>query len=253
MLKTVCSCVLLAVASIGLWGQDAILLSKQVHQNPDQDGVYYPGPEVTAPIMLRTVLALYPSGEAAKDIQGMTAMAMVIDSKGIPQHIQVLHSHGDEFDQAAIAAVQHTKFEPGKLGGSPVPVWIDVRVVFHTDRSPAFPQVLIAERDLAPPDDEQLEDKRHRPLSYTPPFPIHTVDADFMDPFAAHPFVQVAVVDVIVSSGGLPKEVRIARGLGFGLDQKAVAAVWHYRFMPATSKGKPVEARRSVMVAFAKF
>ena len=121
------------------------------------------------------------------------------------------------------------------------------------DRSQAIPEILITERDLPPPDASQLEDKHHKPLSYTPPIPIHTVDADFADPFAKHPYVQVAIVAVLVNEEGLPKEVRVVRGLGFGLDKKAEAAVWQYRFLPATSKGKPIAARRNVMVEFAKF
>jgi TonB family protein len=147
----------------------------------------------------------------------------------------------------------HSTFEPGRLAGKPVPVWIDVRVVFHSDRSKAIPQVVITERDLPPPDESQLEDKHHNPLSYTPPFPIHTVDADFADPFAQHPFVQVAVVTVLVGEDGLPKDVHVRRGLGFGLDEKAAAAVKHYRFLPATQKGKVIAASRDVMVSFVKF
>jgi hypothetical protein len=143
----------------------------------------------------------------------MTVLAMVIDTNA-PAHIQVLHKHGEAFDQAAIAALQHSAFEPGKLGGRPVPVWISVRVVSHSNRSQAVSQVLITERDLSFPDESQLEDKHHNPLSYTPPFPIHTVDADFADPSATHPYVQVAIVEVLVSEEGLPKEVRVVRGLG---------------------------------------
>lgn len=243
----------LALAGTGLWAQDAVTLSRQIHQAPDQDGVYYTGPEVTAPEMVRTRVVPYPFDVPDKDIQGMTVMAMVIGANGIPAHIQILHSHGDAFDQSAIAAVEHSEFEPGRLGDKPVPVWIDVRVVFHANRSEALPQVLITERDLALPDESKLEDKHHKPLSYTPPYPIHTVDADFADPFAKHPFVQVAVVSALVGTDGLPNEVRIRRGLGFGLDEKAVEAVKHYRFMPATSKGKLVEARRDIPVNFAKF
>jgi hypothetical protein len=37
------------------------------------------------------------------------------------------------------------------------------------------------------------------------------------------------------------------------LDEKAKAAVLHYKFFPATRKGKPIEARRNVMVSFSKF
>jgi hypothetical protein len=63
----------------------------------------------------------------------------------------------------------------------------------------------------------------------------------------------VAIVEVLVSEQGLPKHVHVRRGLGFGLDEKAAAAVMHYKFLPATNKGKPVEALREVMVSFAKF
>jgi TonB family protein len=244
---------LLALTATGIGAQDAASSSRQYHQAPDRDGVYYVGPEVTAPRMVRTVMVPYPDAVSTKDIQGMTVLAMVIDANGTPEHIQVLHKHGDAFDQAAIAAVKQSKFEPGRLGDKPVPVWIDVRIVFRSNRSQAVPQVLITERDLPPPDESQLQDKHYKPLSYTPPFPIHTVDADFADPFAAHPYVQVAIVAVLVSEEGLPKEVRIVRGLGFGLDAKAEAAVWHYRFLPATKKGQPIAARRNVMVDFAKF
>jgi TonB family protein len=244
---------MLAMIAAKASSQDAILLSQQIHPEPDQDGIYYSGPEVTAPRMVRTVSALYPSGSYGKDLQGMTVLAMVIDAKGVPDHIQVLHHHGDYFDQAALAAVKHSVFVPGQLAGKPVPVWIDVRVVFHADRTPAVPQVLITERDLAPPDPSKLEDKHHRPLSYTPPYPIHTVDADFADPFAKHPVVQVAVVEVLVGLDGLPKEVHVRRGLGFGMDQKAEAAVWHYKFLPATDKGKPIVARRNLLVDFVEF
>lgn len=253
MKPKMCALAVLALTATGLRGKDAESVSRSIHQAPDQDGVYYAGPEVTAPRMLRTVLALYPSGVSTKDAQGMTVMAMVIGADGKPSHIQLLHGHGDQFDRNALAAVMHSTFEPGLLAGKPVPVWIDLRVVFHSDHSDAIPQVIIAERDLPAPDESQLEDKHHKPLSYTPPFPIHTVDADFADPFTKHPWVQVAVVTVLVGEDGLPKDVHVRRGLGFGLDEKATAAVQHYKFFPATEKGKPVEARRDVLVSFSKF
>lgn len=246
-------CAFLAFAALSAWGQDAVMMSREIHQTPDQDGVYYAGPEVGAPELVRTVLALYPDGVHGKDVQGMTVMAMVVGADGVPAHIQVLHSHGDLFDQSAIAAVMHSTFEPGKLAGKPVPVWIDVRVVFQSDRRRAIPQVLITERDLPPPDESKLEDKHHNPLSYTPPFPLHIVDADFADPFVKHPWMQVALVEVLVSEEGMPKEVYVRRGLGFGLDEKAAAAVKHYRFFPATQKGKAIAARRDVVVSFAEF
>jgi TonB family protein len=244
---------LLALAATGLWGQDSVTSNPQFHQTPDRDGVYYVGPEVTPPTLVLTTSVPYPYGVPLKDVEGFTGLAMVIESNGTPAHIQLLHSHGDAFDQGAIAAVKQSKFEPGKLGGKPVPVWIDVRVVFHANRSQALPQLLIAERDLPPPDSSRFVDKHQKPLSYVPPIPIHIVDADFADPFTKHPFVQVAIISVLVKEDGLPKEVRVRRGLGFGLDKKAEAAVWHYRFLPALRKGRPIEARTEIPVSFVKF
>jgi TonB family protein len=244
---------LLALAAVTVPAQNTIPQIRQVHQAPDKDGVYYAGPEVTAPRLLNTVYVPFPEGVPARDIQGMTVLAMVIDANGIPAHIQILHSHGETFDQATLAAVKHSVFAPGRLGDKPVPVWIDIRVVFRANRSQTVPEVLVTERDLPLPDESRFLDKHHNPLSYTEPIAIHTVDADFTDPFVTHPWVQEAVVSVLVGEDGLPKEVRVKRGLGFGLDKKAEAAVWRYRFLPATRKGRPIAATREVLVDFAKF
>jgi len=246
-------CALTALVAIGAWTHSAASPLWQVHQVPDQDGVYYVGPEVTSPRLVRTVYVPYPDGLSSKSVQGMTVLAMIIQADGIPAPIQVLHSHGDAFDRLAIAAVKQSTFAPGRLGDKPVPVWIDVRVVFRANRSLATPQVLITERDLPPPDEAQFEDKHRNPLSYTEPIPIHTVDADFVDPFVTHPYEQAAVVTVLVGVDGLPKDVRVKRGLGFGLDKKAEAAVWRYKFLPATKKGQPIAEQREVIVSFANF
>jgi hypothetical protein len=45
---------LLALTAISLQAQDAIFLSRQVHQAPDKDGVFYAGPKDTARNIRRT-------------------------------------------------------------------------------------------------------------------------------------------------------------------------------------------------------
>jgi TonB family protein len=244
---------MLTAASTGLVAENAAPMFWHYHQVPDKDGVYYVGPEVSEPKLVKTVYALYPSGTPAKQLEGMTVMAMVIDAKGIPTHIELLHPHGEYFDQAAIAAVKKSAFEPGKLNGKPVPVWIDVRVVYQANLSKTTPQVVIAERDLPVPDDAKFLDKNGKLKPETPPVLIHSVDADYVDPFAKHPFVQVARLSVLVGVNGEPKSAVLMRGLGFGLDEKAKAAVMHYHFIPATRHGTPIEARVDVMVPFATF
>jgi TonB family protein len=243
---------LLAVAAAALSAQNAPPKFWQYHQVPDKDGIYYVGPEVTEPKLVKTVYALYPSGVPAKQIEGMTVLAMVIDAKGKPIHIELLHPHGQYFDQGAIEAVKQSAFEPGMRDGKPVPVWIDVRVVYYADRSKTTPQVVIAEKDLPVPDDSKFLDKHGNLKSFTPPVLIHTVDADYVNPFVKHPLVEVAKVTMVVGVNGDPKEVRVMRGLGFGTDEKAKAAVEHYHFIPATKHGVPIEARADVTVPFAR-
>jgi len=243
---------LLAVAAAALSAQNAPPKFWQYHQVPDKDGIYYVGPEVTEPKLVKTVYALYPSGVPAKQIEGMTVLAMVIDAKGKPIHIELLHPHGQYFDQGAIEAVKQSAFEPGMRDGKPVPVWIDVRVVYYADRSKTTPQVVIAEKDLPVPDDSKFLDKHGNLKSFTPPVLIHTVDADYVNPFVKHPMVEIAKVTMVVGVNGEPKEVRVMRGLGFGTDEKAKAAVEHYHFIPATKHGVPIEARADVTVPFAR-
>jgi TonB family protein len=242
-----------AVAGVGLPVQTFAPKFWQYHQVPDKDGIYYVGPEVSEPKLVKTVYAPYPSGVPAKDLEGMTVMAMVIDAKGIPTHIELLHPHGEYFDQGAIQAVKQSAFEPGKLNGKPVPVWIDVRVVYWADRQRTTPQVVIAERDLPAPPDYKFLDKNGKLKSSTTPVLIHTVDADYVNPFVKHPLVLVAKVTMVVGVNGEPKEVRVVRGLAFGTDEKAKTAVEHYHFIPATKHGVPIEARADVTVPFVRF
>jgi len=243
----------LALASAGLSAENAAPKFWQYHQVADKDGIYYVGPEVSEPKLVKTVYALYPSGVPAKALQGLTVMAMVIDTKGKPQHVELLHSHGEFFDRAALDALKQSAFVPGMLNGKPVPVWIDVRVVYFADRSKTTPQVVITERDLPVPDDSKFLDKHGNLKTSTEPVLIHSVDADYVDPYAKHPIVEIARVTLVVGTNGEPKDVRVRQGLGFGTDEKAKAAVEHYHFIPATRHGVPVETRTDVIVPFAKF
>ncbi len=53
-----------------------------------------------------------------------------------------------------------------------------------------------------------------------------------------------------VGKDGLPSNVRLLRGIGMGLDEKAVEAVKQYKFKPATENGTPVPVQMNVEVTF---
>ncbi|ADW67400.1 energy transducer TonB [Granulicella tundricola] len=56
-----------------------------------------------------------------------------------------------------------------------------------------------------------------------------------------------------VDESGHPINVRVLRGIGMGLDQRAVAAVQQYRFRPAMKDGHPVRIEMNVEVNFSIF
>lgn len=58
------------------------------------------------------------------------------------------------------------------------------------------------------------------------------------------------LLEVVVQRDGRVGSVRVTRGLGSGLDQKAVEAVRNWRFSPATRQGAPVDVVVSVSVEF---
>jgi protein TonB len=49
---------------------------------------------------------------------------------------------------------------------------------------------------------------------------------------------------------GRPTHVRVLRGLGMGLDEKAIEAVRQYKFRPAMEDGHPVAVEMNVEVNF---
>jgi len=60
----------------------------------------------------------------------------------------------------------------------------------------------------------------------------------------------VVMLQIIVGADGRPKDVRVARSLGFGLDERAIEAVRQWRFEPATKDGQPVAVLVNVEVNF---
>jgi TonB family protein len=61
------------------------------------------------------------------------------------------------------------------------------------------------------------------------------------------------LVYLIVNEKGVPEDVRVLRGAGLGMDEKAVEAVKKYRFKPAMRAGMPVRVEMNVEVNFQVF
>jgi len=83
------------------------------------------------------------------------------------------------------------------------------------------------------------------------PVVIHSVEAEFSDEARRAKYQGVCLISLIVDSQGNPQNIRIARALGMGLDEKAIEAIRQYKFKPAMKDGKtPVPVMITIEVDF---
>lgn len=82
---------------------------------------------------------------------------------------------------------------------------------------------------------------------------IFKVEPEFSEEARKAKFMGVVTVNLIVDTKGLPQNVRVIRGVGMGLDEKALEAVRQYKFKPAMENGHPVPVQVNVEVNFQIF
>jgi TonB family protein len=73
---------------------------------------------------------------------------------------------------------------------------------------------------------------------------------DYSEEARKNKYQGTVVLWLIVDSNGRPRDVRVARSLGMGLDQKAIEAVRTWKFSPAMKDGSPVAVQINVEVNF---
>jgi protein TonB len=77
-----------------------------------------------------------------------------------------------------------------------------------------------------------------------------SADPEFSEEARKAKFSGNVLVYFIVDENGTPTHVRVARGVGMGLDEKAVEAVRLYKFKPGMKDGKPVKVEMAIEVNF---
>jgi len=54
----------------------------------------------------------------------------------------------------------------------------------------------------------------------------------------------------IIGIDGIPSEIKVVKGLGKGLDEKAVECLQKWRFKPGTRDGEPIPVKATVEINF---
>ena len=82
------------------------------------------------------------------------------------------------------------------------------------------------------------------------PRALETPDPEYSEEARKAKYQGVVVLWLIVGPDGKPRDIRVSRPLGMGLDQKAIEAVQRWRFEPAMKDGRPVAVQINVEVNF---
>jgi TonB family protein len=98
------------------------------------------------------------------------------------------------------------------------------------------------------------------PVPPVPPEPrerepraIYAPDPEYSENARAMKISGIVVLSLIVGVDGLPRDIRVYKGLGYGLDEKALEAVQKWKFQPAMKDGHPFETPTNVEISFRTF
>lgn len=84
----------------------------------------------------------------------------------------------------------------------------------------------------------------------TPPHVISTPSPEYSEEARKARLEGTVILSLVVGDDGSPYGIRVAKSLGMGLDEKAIAAVKQWKFEPGTYQDKKVPVQISVEVSF---
>ncbi|MGP8260499.1 MAG: TonB family protein [Acidobacteriaceae bacterium] len=191
--------------------------------------------------MISWSFPVYPPEAKAAGIQGVVALKVTITNTGTVEDIQVI-SGPQELRQSTIDAVKQWKFDPSWDHGYSV----GVKTIGAIYSLPSVAPVV----GPAPPADEAAAGVKQFGGDVTAPRIISEPWPGYTELARRDKVEGVVTVGLVVDEHGLPQHVKLLRGLGDGLDEKAVEAVKKYVFKPAMENGKPVAVYLNVEVKF---
>lgn len=89
-------------------------------------------PQLAHPLYLENQPPGYPLLARKQRYQGITELAVLVTKDGTADDLRLQNSSGHPvLDQAAMAAVRHWKFAPGRQGVDPIAMWVTVPIRFE--------------------------------------------------------------------------------------------------------------------------
>ena len=203
--------------------------------------------------VITRVTPIYPSEAKTSRIQGAVVLHAIISAEGDVSDLEVL-SGPPELRNSAMQAVLQWKYKPYLLNGQPKAVDTTITINYSFDTADG-------QNSPPPPDGGRAARAadgtipKHIGGPVSAPKVISQVIPEFSDEAKKDKTFTggKVLVHLLVDVNGNPQHVRVVRGVGEGLDEKAVEAVKQYKFTPAMENGKPVLVELNIEVNFQRF
>jgi protein TonB len=82
------------------------------------------------------------------------------------------------------------------------------------------------------------------------PVLISKIEPEYSEEARKAKYSGSVLLSIVVDQNGLPRDIKVVRPLGLGLDQKAIEAVMKWRFRPGMKGGRAVPVQAQVEVSF---
>jgi len=109
-----------------------LMLAQAVNrQAPPENSV--PVEKQPTPLKGHTPIPVYPEMARHTGVEGIVWVKLWVDERGDARKAVVIQSDHEIFNQASIDAAIQWKFEPARLRGKPVAVWVTLPMKFKLD------------------------------------------------------------------------------------------------------------------------
>lgn len=201
---------------------------------------------VIAGQILSKVAPVYPAEAKAACIQGSVILHAIIGKTGDIDQLQVV-SGAPELQASAIDAVHQWKYKPYLLNGEPTAVDTTITINYNFGDGSRCSSPQNGGAEPAGNEPKKIGGSVSAPVVLSAPAAEYSAEAK------AAGISGSVLISLQVDEQGIPTHIHVVRGVGNGLDEKAVEAVTRYHFKPATENGKPVVVAMNIEVQFKTF
>jgi TonB family protein len=200
---------------------------------------------------LSFVNPVYPPDAKKAKLSGTVVLHAIIGKDGTIKTLDVASSTNPLFNNSALEAVSKWTYKPYLLNGEPTAVDTNITINYALNPSPDPEPSPAPNPSAATPQPEATAAPlQHIGGDVKPPVMVHMADPEYSRQAKAAKFSGTVRLYLLVDADGHTSHIRVVKGVGMGLDEKAVEAVSRYQFKPATLRGKPVPVDLYVDVNF---